>query len=78
MDTIHKCSTCGEEFHDPAKCKEHERREHIPPEAITCPTCKGEGGYSGNDGVDWRHCYTCDGIGKVIPKIQTQTVYEKI
>lgn len=78
MDTIYKCSTCGEEFHDPAKCKDHERKAHIPLEAIPCPTCHGEGGYEGTDGCDWRQCYTCDGVGKVIPRIKSGVVYEKI
>jgi DNA-directed RNA polymerase subunit RPC12/RpoP len=75
---IYKCSKCGKEFTDPKVCSTHERKDHIPPEAIICPICNGTGWVDGTDGCDCFVCYTCDGIGKVIPKTHTQTVYEKI
>lgn len=64
------CEQCEKAFWVKEQCKTHERMHelerkltHMPGGTVICPSCEGEGGYYGTDGVDWRCCGVCKGSG---------------
>lgn len=68
MTVKYVCDECREEFFEKDACEHHEKvhelkrkLSHMPAGTVICPTCKGEGGYYGTDGVDWRTCGSCKG-----------------
>jgi len=79
------CEECEQPFYSEKACKQHEEEHFIeklkksaPDDSIICPTCKGEGSYYGNDGCNYRVCYTCKSKRFVIPETVNQTIYHPI